>query len=399
MPLLVGKTNATGEAQVTIDAKANALVNDAIARAIRDRGEIGVQVAAYLNGELVIDAWGGVADPQSGRPVDGDTLFNVFSVTKGVVATALHIQAERGLVDYDRPVAAYWPEYGAHGKEAVTVRDALSHRTGTPQMPDGVTPQVIDDWEAMAAGCAQLAPIYPVGSPAYQAFSFGWVIGEIVRRTDPGRRSFRDFVQQEICEPFAIPDLWIGIDPEVESRIATLVDGDASHPAPEAGSILERAMPNAVRLVPEVYARRDMQRACIPGTGGIFTARSCARFWAILANGGELEGKRLLSRERIAMACQRRPGAMEPDPVFFGAVMPLSQGGYWLFDGKMANTCPVKTPAAICSPGVGGSLAWADPGTGLAVAFCHNFMSNPPDGDRQPASEIADTIRQALRLA
>lgn len=98
------------------------------------------------------------------------------------------------------------------------------------------------------------------------------------------------------------------------------------------------------------------------------------------------------------LVCERREGGMEPDPVYFGAVMPISQGGYWLYDGVMPVTCPVKASRAICSPGVGGSLGWADPETGLAVAFCHNFMSNPPGCDKQPASEIADVIRSSLGL-
>ena len=383
---------------MTINRQANAAVEAAIARAIGARGEIGVQVAAYLHGELVIDAWGGVADPATGRAVDGDTLFNVFSVTKGVVATALHIQAERGLLEYDRPVADYWPDYGANGKAAVTVRDALSHRTGTPQMPAGVTVETIGDWDAMAAGCAALAPLLPVGSPAYQSFSFGWVIGEIVRRTDPARRSFRDFVQQEIAGPLGIADLWIGIDPAAEPRIARLANADAGQPAPPEGSLIALSMPNAVRLIPEIYEQPAMRRACVPGTGGIFSARASARFWAMLANGGELDGVRLLSRERIAMACERREGGLEPDPVYFGAVMPISRGGFWLCDGIMPITCPMQSPRAIGSPGVGGSLGWADPETGLAVAFCHNRMSNPMDGSRQPASEIADVIRHSLGL-
>jgi len=384
---------------MTIHSAANAAAEAAIARAIRERGEIGVQVAAYVHGELVVDAWGGIADPDTGRPVDGETLFNVFSVTKGIVATALHLQAERGLVEYDQPVARYWPAYGVNGKERVTVRDALSHRTGTPQMPPGATVETIGDWDRMAEGCAALPPLYPVGSPAYQSFSFGWVIGEIVRRTDPLGREFHRFVQEEICVPFGIPDLCIGTDPEVEHRIARLVNADRDQPPPPEGSPLALSMPNAIRLIPEIYEQTAMRRACVPGTGGIFTARSAARFWAILANGGELDGRRLLSRERIEMACQRREGGMDPDPVYFGAVMPISQGGYWMYDGMMPVTYPVKAPRAICAPGVGGSLAWADPDTGLAVAFCHNYMSNPPGCAEQPASGIADAIREALGLA
>src|SRR5262247_4013150 len=115
-------------------AQANRIVQEAVNAAIREGGEIGLQVAAYVDGEPVVDVWGGLADETTGRKVDGDTLFPVFSVTKAVTATALHIQAERGLVDYDTPIASYWPEFGAHGKEKGTVRDALTHRIGIPQM-------------------------------------------------------------------------------------------------------------------------------------------------------------------------------------------------------------------------------------------------------------------------
>src|SRR5919109_4000473 len=122
-------------------AKANSIVQEAVNAAIRDGGEIGLQVAAYVDGEPVVDVWGGLADETTGRKVDGDTLFPVFSVTKAVTAVALHIQAERGLVDYAMPIAYYWPEFGAHGKDTATVYDALTHRLGVPLMPLGVTPE------------------------------------------------------------------------------------------------------------------------------------------------------------------------------------------------------------------------------------------------------------------
>jgi CubicO group peptidase (beta-lactamase class C family) len=382
---------------MTLHPKANAAVKQLIDEAVAAGREIGVQVAAYLHGELVVDAWGGMADPARGVAVDGDTLFNVFSVTKGVTATALHLQAERGLVDYDSPVALYWPEYANNGKGAVTVRDALSHRTGTPQMPEGVTLDTIGDWTAMADGCAALSPLLPIGSAAYQAFSFGWVIGEIVRRTDPKGRSFRDFVRQELAVPLGIPDLWLGIDPAVEHRVAPLINGEAEFVPPE-DSLMAKAMPHAVRLTPDIYNLSAMRRACVPGTGGIFTARSCARMWAMLANGGSLDGVRLLSPERIAMACEPREKADEPDPVFFGTVMPISRGGYWQYDGVTPITWPMRSPRAIGSPGVGGSLGWADPDTGLAVAFCHNYMTNPQEGFQQPSAAIADAIREELGL-
>ena len=129
----------------SVTPAANAIVGQAIDKAVRDGREIGVQVAAYLDGKLVIDAWGGLADPTTGRKVDGDTLFNTYSVTKAVAATALHIQADRGLIDYVAPVARYWPEYAANGKGRTTVRDVLTHRACVPQMPEAVTPQKMCD--------------------------------------------------------------------------------------------------------------------------------------------------------------------------------------------------------------------------------------------------------------
>jgi CubicO group peptidase (beta-lactamase class C family) len=380
-----------------IDSSANRQVQAAIEQAIRDQGEIGIQVAAYLDGELVIDCWAGVADSTTGRPVDAATLFNVFSVTKAVVSTAVHVQAERGYLDYDEPVATYWPEFAANGKGDITVRDVLTHHTGTPQMPEGTSPQTICDWDFIVAGIARLAPILPKNKPAYQSMSFGWILGEIVRRTDPKRRDFRSFIREEIAEPFGIADLWVGIPDEVEPRIAKLVDGGSSA-APPADSYFARSLPLNVQLVPAVFERPDVRRACIAGVGGIFNARSEARFWAILANGGALDGKRLLSRERVDAACLPRPGN-DPDPVYFNAPMTLSQGGYWMHSAATPFTCAAQGVRTICVPGAGGSLGWADPDTKLAVAFCHNRMIRPRTCADHPLTAIANTIRTSLGLS
>ncbi len=382
---------------MAIHGPANAAVQQAVDRAVSEGGEVGVQVAAYLNGEQVIDAWAGSADPATDRRVDGDTLFNIFSVSKAVVSATVHLQAERGLIDYDAPIARYWPEWGCNGKEKATVRDALSHSTGVPQMPEGTTPETMCDWDFMVAGIARLSPMYPVGeTPAYQALNFGWVLGEVVRRTDPEGRSYRRFIREELCEPLGIRDLWMGIDDRVEPRIAKLVNATGGGLPPE-GSAMAKAAPANVQLVPEVYEQPQVRRGCLPATGGIASARSLARFWAMLANGGELDGVRLLSRERIDAACVPRPGN-QPDPVFYNAVMPLSQGGFWMHDDRMPVVCPAKGRRTICVPGAGGSLGWADPDTGLAVAFCHNRMTSPATCEEHPAREIADTIRRSLDL-
>lgn len=381
-----------------LESAANEAVRKSLERAIAEKGEIGLQIAAYLNGELVIDCWAGVADPEIGRAVDGDTLFNVFSVTKAVASTAVHVQAEKGLLDYDAPIAAYWPEFSANGKGAITVRDALNHTTGLPQMPPDTNPQTICDWNFIVDGIAKLTPILPHGQPAYQAMSFGWILGEVVRRTDPARREFRTFIRDEITRPFGIDDLWIGIADDVESRIARLVDEGSSSEAPE-GSYFSEALPNNVRLIPQVFETPAVRRACIAAVGGIFSARAEARFWAILANGGALDGKRLLSKARVDAACLPRADNAMPDPVYFNAPMTLSQGGYWMHNAATPFTAPAKGKRTICVPGAGGSLGWADPDTGLAVAFCHNRMSRPRTPAEHPLTDIADTIRNVLGLS
>src|SRR6476661_4089552 len=142
----------------------NARVQQLIDDLVSTGDEVGLQVAAYIDGELIVDAWAGVADEDTGRLVDGDTLFTSWSTTKGFVATCLHILADRGQVDYDAPVATYWPVFGAHGKDAVTVRDALTHRAGVPQMPEGVTPEMMTDWDAMCAAIASHAPLWKPGT-------------------------------------------------------------------------------------------------------------------------------------------------------------------------------------------------------------------------------------------
>jgi CubicO group peptidase (beta-lactamase class C family) len=384
-------------------ANANSIVQEAVNTAIREGGEIGLQVAAYVDGELVVEVWSGLADETTGRKVDGDTLFPVFSVTKAVTATALHIQAERGLVDYDTPIAHYWPEFGAQGKDKGTVRDALTHRIGIPQMPEGVTPEQMCDWEWMVQRLANTKPLFAPGTKsAYLAYTFGWIIGEVVRRTDPKKRPFGTFVQEEICAPLGIDNLWIGIPDAVEPRVAKLTN--IPRPAPGAPglspeALIPIAIPPQVGVIQKVFGRPDVRRACIPGAGGIMNARSAARFFAMLANGGELNGVRLLSEERVRSFSVPRTKRDEFDPVVW-RVLNLGMGGFWL-GGDSPSAPPVvgRNPHTICHPGAGGSIGWADLDARLAVAICHNRMFDAPTAEGNPFAPIGDAVREALGIA
>lgn len=372
------------------------IVDDAIAGLIADGREIGVQVAAYLDGRLVVDSWGGLADPATGRAVDGDTLFNMFSVTKPLAATALHIQVARGLVDYDARVADYWPEFAANGKGPTTVRDVLTHRAGIPQMPAGVTPELMCDWDWMIKGLEQLTPLAPPGEKAlYLSMTFGWLVGEIVRRTDPGHRSIGRFIREEIALPLNAPDIWVGLPDDQVGRVARLTNAAPPLPPEHLPPLYTASMPPQVDLIPEVFERPDVRRAEIAGVGGIFSARSCARFWAMLAQGGELDGVRLLPADLVAMFNTPRPFSDEPDPVMFGLPLPLGIAGFWL-GGDNPPVAAAKHPRALCHPGAGNSIGFADPQTRLAVAITHNRMQAAYTREEDTALIIAEAVREQL---
>ncbi|MGQ3227274.1 MAG: serine hydrolase domain-containing protein [Blastomonas fulva] len=368
-------------------------VRAAIRSAIDAGHEEAVHVAAYKDGKLCIDVWDGLADPATRTPATADTLYNVYSVTKAVAATALHIQVEKGFVDYDAPIADYWPEFAHNGKAAATVRHALTHRAGVPLMPEGVTPELMCDTAWMASAIAAMEPLAPPGEKTlYQSMTFGWIVGEIVRRSDPERPDLNSFVQQEIAQPLGLADLWIGIPDSVADRVAAMSNRNDNDPPPPEATLYARSMPHAVDLVPRVFGRADVQRACIAGVGGIFNARDEARFWAMLANGGTLDGVRLLSPERVAAFSALRDNGDEPDPVMFGMPIPISVGGYWLGGHR------VSSPRAIWHPGAGGSIGWADPDQNLAVAICHNRMFNARDPKDDPILPISKAVVAALGL-
>jgi CubicO group peptidase (beta-lactamase class C family) len=368
---------------------------DMIQRALEiatERGEQGVQVAAYVDGELVVDAWIGDARP-GGPPVDGDTLFPVFSVTKAVTSTALHVQAERGYVDYEQPVATYWPEFAANGKESLTVRHVLSHQSGIPQMPDGVTPERLADWDWMTQRVAEFTPMFEPGtSSAYQSLVYGWIIGEVVRRTDPQGRDFGRFVQEEICEPLQIRDLYVGLPESEFGRVAELSSIMPPGRVENETEISIAAKPDAVALEPRIHNLDVVKRACYPGAGGIMTARAGARVFAMLANGGVLDGVRMLSEERVRSFTTPRPNGELLDQVLLGGnrVAPrIGNSGYWL-----AGSVFGAGPGVIHHGGAGTSQGFADMDRRLGAVIFHNrmFEGFAPDSEAHPFRAIADAV-------
>jgi CubicO group peptidase (beta-lactamase class C family) len=371
----------------------NVLVQDLLNEFVASGEEVGLQVAVYVDGKLVVDTWAGVADEASGKPVDGNTLFTSWSTTKGFVATCVHILADRGVVEYDAPVATYWPEFAANGKESVTVRQLLTHKAGLPQMPEGVTVEMMTDWDAMCSALASHAPIWEPGTKTgYHAWTFGWLLGELVHRADG--RPFAQFVQEELCQPLGIIDFYAGLPDGLENRMATLRQEEAHAEAARQSSELKlRAMPLHVTTA-EVVNRPDVRRAVIPGGGGIMNARAIARHYAMLANHGELDGIRILSAQRVDM--MRTLQTDEHDVV---ADARIRKGMGYFLGGEQAEGASIaqgKTGGEFGHGGNGGSLGFADPARKLAFGLTKNLMKASPDPKQSTAYALAEAVRQHL---
>lgn len=356
--------------------------------------EVGIQVAAYLHGELLLDAAAGVSDPETKAPVDTDTLFFPFSVTKSVTATALHLLADRGHVDYDTPIATYWPEFGANGKERITVRHVLTHQSGVPWMPEGITPEKQADWDWMIRGFEAMSPTYEIGTNCYHALGWGWIIAEVIQRTDPQGRRFPDFVREELLEPIGATDMFFGLPPEEDHRWAPLVGGAIPESTPYP--MFFRGMPHEVHPSSEVFNLEISRRTVHPGAGVITNARSMAAHFGLLANKGSVNGHRLFAESTVESFLTPRPNPDEID-LYLNMRVPVSAFGYYLSDDT-PGMIPVITPHApiLWMPGAGSSIGWAELDTGLGVAITHNHMaSGPPAVYREIAAVVRAIAAEA----
>jgi CubicO group peptidase (beta-lactamase class C family) len=377
----------------TADNGVGASVQALIDRQVAERRQIGVQVCAYQDGRCVVDVCAGRMGPDDPRPVTADTLFLSFSTTKGVTATALHMLADRGLVDYDAPVARYWPAFAQNGKERITVAQAVSHQAGLHAMPTPFALEHLTDWDAGIRRIEAAAPAWEPGTATgYHAVTFGWIVGGIVHGATG--RHIRDVIHEEIARPLGTGDeMFVGIPPGLEERLATLeiVAAGEGLDIPE-NSDFYRAMPRAMW---QYFNGMAVRQACVPAGNGHFTARALARMYAALAGDGSIDGVRLVSPSRIARM-QRRLTA-DVDRVLG---LPVSKAiGFFLggtVDGIHGPSGP--RPTAFGHAGAGGSIAFADPDVGLAVAVTLNKMSYPLPGEGQTL-EICDLIRRELGVA
>jgi CubicO group peptidase (beta-lactamase class C family) len=382
----------TAEAAQVQAGDASAKVRATLETLVRDTPEIGLQVAAYLDGKLVVDAWAGMADEATKKAVDGDTMFMLSSTTKGVTATCMHVFVEKHKLDYDMPIVKVWPEFGANGKEAATLRHALSHRTGVPQTPVGYTPDWLPDWDRMCRGIAALKPMYPIGErTAYHSLNYGYINGEILRRVDG--RSIGQFLQDEICRPLRINGLYLGVPESELRRVAVLTDAPPAPADYDARMVGEPAGSH----VAKVFNRPEVQKAAIPGSGGIMSARGVARHYAMLANWGELDGVRIMPEARIRAGIELQ--SFEWDEVY--RVRVRRSLGY----RRGSDTGPLASPDAFGHVGGGGSFAYADPSRRLGIGFAKNYFTYNTGGavnqgrpPRSASNVVTDAVFDALGL-
>jgi CubicO group peptidase (beta-lactamase class C family) len=325
-----------------------------------DEGDAGVSVAVFVDGEPVVDVWGGFADRNRTTPWQRDTITNVWSVTKTMTALCALVLADRGDLDLSAPVGRYWPEFATAGKDEVLVRHLLAHTAGLPDWEGPI--EELYDWPSATARLAAQAPQWEPGTAAgYHSLTQGFLVGEVVRRITG--RSLGEFFADEVAGPLGA-DFHIGLAAEHDHRVAHAVPPPSRDDDYTAGASAEGAPPTAVRV-------RDgnslgWRRAQIPAASGFGNARSVALVQSVMACGGAVRGVRLLSQA----GCDRaREEQFSGEDRVLG--MPVRYGlGYGLFGSSFGWG------------GWGGSLVMVDPDSRMAVAFVTNQMREPAGDTR-----------------
>jgi len=354
-------------------------VTETLRKTLRHKKGGGGAVSVYHRGELVVDAWGGARDA-GGTPWDRDTVAMSFSTTKGVVATTVHRLVDQGLIRYDEPVGTYWPEFKANGKENITVRHLLNHSAGMHRLR-GIVDNAHEmlDWEHITARLAAAEPRWAPGvRHGYHGITYGFLVGEVIRRVTG--LTVHDAVQREVVEPLGLDGMFIGAPPDQRHRVAELIMGFGSPDRLERAMLraekIEKLRPTIETFFVGEFDRLMMSDAVhdgeLPALNGCFTARSLARMYAALANRGELDGERFLSEDTWRQATEVQTTARD-------AVVGVSMK--WRLGYHMAGTTRGFLPHGFGHFGYGGSGAWADPDTDLAVAMVCNRVAGTPFGD------------------
>ena len=376
-------------------------VREAFANNFAQHGDVGAAFSLYVKGEKVVDLWGGTADVSTSRPWEQDTLQLFFSTTKGVTAICAHLLAQRGELDLDAPVANYWPEFKAEGKENIPVRWLLGHRAGLPVVDVNLTPEQVCAWDPVVDALAAQRPIWEPGTThGYHALTYGWLVGEVIKRVSG--KSVGTFFRDEIGDKLDL-ELWIGLPESEEPRVAPLIileamagqmSEDVLNSLPEEMQRMIRAFtdPNSITQralnlsKPSMdYNSRAVHAAEIPAANGISTARSLAKLYA--ATVGEVDGIRILEPEQVDDALVEQSNG--PDEVL---MLPTRFGSGFFLNGDFA---PLLSERSFGHAGAGGSLGFADADAQIGFGYVMNKMQTNLSGDPRTLTLIK-AVRESL---
>ena len=357
---------------VQMDSQAVGKVENLFQQQIEQGLHPGAALAVYRYGQPVLDLCGGEADRDLGWPVADDTMFVLYSSTKPMAAACLHILWERGLLAWDDAVAKYWPEFAQNGKGGVTIRHILTHQGGFPQTPDELTWDKWRDWNAVVKAMEGATPEFEPGTAmAYHPINFGWVIAEIVQRIDG--RPFSTFFREELTGPLGMNDTYVGLPPSLEARVSRIY-----------------AMEDADR--PETvntFNRTEVHEAVVPAACGIASASNLARFYAMLERGGALDGAQVLKPETVAEVTKFQ---LEGDDRSLGRYVYRCLGMF--LGSETMGKSRTDDLRSFGHGGAGTSLGWADPDSGLAMAYITNGFRGA-DSNNARLAAISQAVRDA----
>ena len=362
------------------------------------RGEVGAAVAVTIGGRPVVDLWAGHGDAARTRPWRRDTIVQVWSTTKGLCALCAHRLADQGKLDFEEPVAKYWPEFGAAGKAGMPVKFLLSHKAGLAAIRAPLKLEDEFNWAKVTSELTRQEPWWQPGTKhGYHAITFGWLVGEVVHRISG--KSLGTYFRDEIAGPLGA-DAYIGFGPELDARVADII----AAPPPKPGepnpfmemmkdpeSVSAKAInnpPNAI--APEVVNSREWRGAEIPGANGHSTARALARIYGTLACGGELDGVKIISSASLPRCYTEQSKGMDEVlkfPTRFSLGYMLSQPGAQLGPNQRS----------FGHPGAGGSLGFADLDAKVGFGYVMNQMGGAAASLIDPrCSALIDAVYTSL---
>lgn len=369
----------------------------------------GASVCIYHQGEKVVDIWGGTRN-REGQPWLQDTIVFSASTTKGVTSTLLHMLVDQGLADYDDLIAKYWPAFGKNGKENITIRHALSHQAGLYNIADyGFSKEHFWNWEDALRLLEEATPIHTPGlHSAYHGLTYGHIIGGLIEKITG--KPFQTVLKEQLADPLQLDGMFIGVPDEDLSRLANLITmngrvGVALKSYQRMSPRLREILHFLTRLVgadfthfakalaPEFvdqinFNDPEAMQAIIPAANGAFTARSLAKMYATIANGGELGGVRIMSEDRVARMSQQQTSGRDKVVNF-----PMK----WRLGYHQVYTLGQRVPHGFGHFGFGGSGAWCDPSRQLAMAMTLNTGIGTPMGDLRIVKISGDVVRCADR--